>query len=139
MHQNTKVTAIIFSFIMAFGLTGCASTSTPSGSSANPEPEKAAVHFNAGTYTAEAEGKFAPVKVEVVLDSEKILKITVLDHNESTGVGDEAFAKISGKILDNQTLAVDTISNATLSSNALLKAVEDCIVQAGGDPEALKN
>jgi fumarate reductase flavoprotein subunit len=35
-------------------------------------------------------------------------------------------------------LAVDAVAGATNSSNAILKAVEDCVKQAGGDVEALK-
>lgn len=140
MHQKVKMLSIVSISILALQLSGCATTSTSSSPAAAPKASasKPAVTFKAGTYTAEAEGKFAPVKLEVTLDSAKILKINVLDHNESQGVGDEAFKKISTKIIDGQTLAVDTVSGATLSSNAMLEAVEKCIVQAGGDPKLLK-
>ena len=40
--------------------------------------------------------------------------------------------------MENQSLAVDTVSGATNSSNAILTAVADCVAQAGGDVEALK-
>ena len=42
-------------------------------------------------------------------------------------------------IVDGQSLKLDTIAGATVSSKALLSAVEDCVKQAGGDVDALKN
>jgi hypothetical protein len=42
------------------------------------------------------------------------------------------------EILDGQTLAVDTVSGATTSSQGILSAVEDCVKQAGGNVQALK-
>lgn len=47
-------------------------------------------------------------------------------------------AEIPAAIVENQSLAVDTVSGATNSSNAILTAVADCVAQAGGDVEALK-
>lgn len=41
-------------------------------------------------------------------------------------------------IVERQTLAVETVSGATMSSNALLRAVESCVEQAGGDLAALQ-
>lgn len=40
-------------------------------------------------------------------------------------------------IIENQSLAVDTIAGATVSSNAVISAVRDCAEQAGCDTSAL--
>ncbi len=42
------------------------------------------------------------------------------------------------RIIEKQSLAVDTVTGATATSRAILAAVEDCAVQAGGDLTALK-
>lgn len=99
---------------------------------------KSATAFKAGKYTAEAQGKEGPVKVEVTFSETKITDIQVTGQSETAGLGDSAIKTITKQILDKQSLAVDTVSGATESSNAILTAVEDCVKQAGGNVEALK-
>ncbi|MFR5796664.1 MAG: FMN-binding protein [Christensenellales bacterium] len=40
-------------------------------------------------------------------------------------------------ILTAQSIDVDSVSSATVTSNAIKAAVADCIAQAGGDAQAL--
>ena len=47
--------------------------------------------------------------------------------------------RIPEEIVKNQSLAVDAVATATLTSNAIIEAVADAVTQAGGDAEALKN
>lgn len=100
--------------------------------------ETSNVSFKPGTYTAEADGRNGVVKVEVTFSENKIEDIKIVSHIETQGLGDTAMDKVKEEILSNQTLAVDTVTGATVSSNALLQAVEDCVKQAGGDVDALK-
>ena len=99
---------------------------------------KAAVDFKKGTYTAETDGKNGPVKVEVAFSENRIEKISVLSEGETEGISDPAIEKIPAAVIEYQSLAVDTVSGATVTSNALLKGIEACVVQAGADPEKLK-
>ena len=94
--------------------------------------------YTAGTYTASANGNNGPVTVEVEFNESAIVSVTVTEHGETAGISDTAFERIPAAIVDGQTLAVDTVSGATNSSNAILTAVADCVAQAGGDVEALK-
>lgn len=94
--------------------------------------------FKAGTYTAEAKGNNGPVTVEVEFSSDSIVSVTVKDHSETAGVSDAAINKVPGEIVDQQSLAVDTVTGATNTSNAIIEAVTDCVSQAGADPESLK-
>lgn len=97
------------------------------------------VSFNPGTYTSEEKGNGGIVKVSVTFSETEITEIEILEQTETQGLGDVALNKIKEDILTGQTLAVDTITGATNSSNAILAAVVDCVEQAGGDVEALKN
>lgn len=45
---------------------------------------------------------------------------------------------VPGCIVDGQTLNVEAVSGATMSTNAVLDAVADCVAQAGGDADALR-
>ena len=76
--------------------------------------------------------------VSVTFSADAITDVTVVEHSETAGLSDRPIAEIPAAIVENQSLAVDTVSGATNSSNAILTAVADCVAQAGGDVEALK-
>jgi len=97
-----------------------------------------ALAYTAGTYTASAQGNNGPVEVSVTFDGDRITDITVTNHSETAGIAEAPIEKIPTAIVAGQTLKVDVISGATMTSNAILAAVADCVQQAGGDVEALK-
>ncbi|HWR24318.1 MAG TPA: FAD-dependent oxidoreductase, partial [Feifaniaceae bacterium] len=120
---------------------GCAQGSpaaepTPSQAQASEAP--AAQLYTPGTYTATAQGNNGPLTLSVTFDAEAITGITIEEHTETAGISDAPIASIPAAIVEGQTLAVDTVAGATYTSNAILKAVEDCVIQAGGDVTALK-
>ncbi|MBQ3703801.1 MAG: FAD-dependent oxidoreductase [Oscillospiraceae bacterium] len=86
-----------------------------------------------GTYAAEASGMDGLVKIEVTVKDNKITDIVIVDDNETAGVGTNALAILPGAVIDAQSLAVDSVSGATISSAALKMAIADAITQAGGD------
>ena len=94
--------------------------------------------YTAGVYTAQANGNKGPVTVEVEVSDAEILSVKVTEHAETAGLSDTPSERIPAKIVEGQTLAVDTVSGATNTSNAILKAAEDALAQAGADIEALK-
>ena len=114
--------------VLAFGLVGCGKTTA----------NNANLSFAAGKYTSSRDGKNGPVAVEVEFSENSIVSVTVGEHTETAGLADPAIERIPEAIVTGQTLNVDTVSGATLTSNAILEAVEDCVTQAGGDVEALK-
>lgn len=97
-----------------------------------------------GTYKASAPG-FSVVRevpVTVTVD-EKLIKGIRVDQCVETGHILDAAKLIIPRICDSQCTAVDAISGATITSNAIKAAVDKCIVQAleaaGTDPTALEN
>ena len=94
--------------------------------------------YTARVYTAQANGNNGPVTVEVEVSDAEILSVKVTEHAETAGLSDTPIERIPAKIVEGQTLAVDTVSGATNTSNAILKAAEDALTQAGADIEALK-
>lgn len=94
--------------------------------------------YKEGTYKATANGKNGPIEVEVVFSKAKIESVKVVKHSETEGISEEAFKVIPEKIVESQSLAIDAVGGASMSSNAILEAVMNCVVQAGGDPETLK-
>ncbi|MDO5293532.1 MAG: FAD-dependent oxidoreductase [bacterium] len=98
----------------------------------------ATVSYKAGTYTGEGTGNNGVVKVEVTFSENKIEKVEVKDNSETPTICAAPFERIPATVVEDQTLAVDTVTGATNSSNAVLTAIEDCVKQAGADPEVLK-
>ncbi|MCR3921176.1 MAG: FAD-dependent oxidoreductase, partial [Firmicutes bacterium] len=94
--------------------------------------------FDAGTYTATVKGHNGDITVEVEFDKSSIVAVKVLDHSESAGIADAPIERIPQEVVSDQTLVVDTITGATVTSSAILAAIEDCVVQANGDVAALK-
>jgi fumarate reductase flavoprotein subunit len=90
--------------------------------------------LNAGTYTAESTGRNGPVTVRVIFSDRAILSVKVMDNAETLHIAEVAIDSIPNAIVGYQSIGVDTVSGATFTSMAILAAVEDCITQAGGDP-----
>lgn len=84
-----------------------------------------------GVYTATAQGQSGPVPVSVTVKDNKVTRIEVGPNKETVGIGAVAGPKVAQRILDAQSLAVDGVSGATVTSNAVKKATREAITQAG--------
>lgn len=92
------------------------------------QPDSAAkLNLKNGEYIGSAQGHVGEIKLKVVIEAQKIKDIDILSQNETAGLGDQAIEKIINSILAKQSLAVDTISGATNSSAAAIKAVENAL------------
>ncbi|MBR4038743.1 MAG: FAD-dependent oxidoreductase [Clostridia bacterium] len=98
--------------------------------------------YTAGTYTGVAAGKNGEMTVEVTFTENAIADVKVVSHKENLGLGygvpNAPIDAFPGKIVADQTLAIDVVTNATVTGNAIIAAVADAVAQAGGDPEVLK-
>ena len=112
-------------------LSGCTNTSDGNNSGNNNNNNNSQSEtYNAGTYTAIAQGYGGDLSVEVKFDSTSILSVDVTSHKETEGVGDQAVEALPGKIVEAQRYDVDVVSSATVTSNAIKDAVKDCVEQA---------
>ena len=96
-----------------------------------------AAAYNAGTYTAVAKGNGGDVPVTVTFSSDAIQKIEVGQNKETPGIGSVAIETLPKTIVDKQSLGVNGVSGASITSKAILAAVAACVKQAGGNVEAL--
>ncbi|WP_304855282.1 flavocytochrome c [Adlercreutzia caecimuris] len=110
----------IWGGLASFGLTSCAPhTGAESGG------------WKAGTYTAEVTGHNAPYTVSVTFSDDAITAIDTASNQESLGVGADALKALSDQVMDNQTVNIDTVTGATLSSMSLQEGLKECTEQAG--------
>ena len=89
---------------------------------------------NALTLTGTAEGRNGPIEVEIIADAERIYQIRVLNHEETEGIGTVAVEKLPVAIYENQSLLVDSVSGATITSDAIKAAVLNALESGGFDP-----
>lgn len=90
--------------------------------------------FTAGSYTSTSKnGMGGDVEVKVDFDAEKIVSIEVVKHNETPGISDKAVNEYPQSIVDAQSIEVDMVAGATVTSTAIYEAVKDCVMQAGGE------
>ncbi len=94
--------------------------------------------FKAGTYSGSAQGRNGPIVVEVTVDSSSILNVAVKEQHETDAVSDNALRFGPQQIVERQCLAVDSVSGASLTSQAIVDAATDALKKAGGDVEKLK-
>lgn len=95
----------------------------------------AAIDFNNlkdGTYIGEYEGgmyKWRVNKVQVTVSSGKVTEIIPLDLKDPN-LKKVYTDPLYNSVMDAQSLQVDVISGATLTSKAYLKSVEDALLKA---------
>ena len=89
--------------------------------------------FTPGTYTAEAQGIFVPVKVTVTVDENSIMNVMIVADGETPELGGVAAGKLAYAIIEAQTPNVDVVSGATVTSKAIISAATDALTQAGAD------
>ncbi len=104
------------------GIAGCSTSSSSTGSS----------KYTPGTYSATEKGIASDITVTMTFDETSITDVQIDASGETPDLGGKAAETIAQQILDTQGIDVDTVSGATVSSTAILKAAADCITQAGG-------
>jgi len=102
--------SIVLALAMAALLAGCNSTATSA---------QAPSH----TFTAVATGHNGPVKVGVTVASGHLIDIRLVESTETSGIGNVAFEKIRQQVLARQSLDVDLVTGATVSSGAVRLAI----------------
>ena len=89
--------------------------------------------FTPGTYTAEEQGIFAPVKVTITVSENAITGVLIDATGETPELGGLAAGKLSASIMEAQTPNVDALSGATVTSSAIIKAATAALEAAGAD------
>ena len=89
--------------------------------------------FEAGEYTASAQGMDGPVTVTATFDESGITDVSVDVSGETAGIGAEIADEVQKQILEAQSAEIDGVAGATVSSQAVAAAVADLIAQASGE------
>lgn len=121
-----KLVSLIVILSLLAGLLGCAGTPAPT-----PAPtEPVSSLYQAGDYTASANGYGGEVEVTLTVTGDAITGVKAVGDGETPGVGSIAIDQLPGKIMDAQSAEVDGVSGATYTSDAVKAAAAECIEQA---------
>lgn len=130
MKKQMRIFAILLAIMMLFA--AC--------SGSNEAPATADDGIKDGSYTVKAKGYDTAPEYDVTTTFEggKIKEITVGDNQETEGIGSAALEKLPAAVVEAQSLSVDVVTGATVTSENFLAAVEAAIVEAGGKAEDWK-
>ena len=101
------------------------------------EPEE--IRFEPGTYQVTTVGHNGDLPMSVTLSENRIEAIDIDSSGETGGIADVVFTRIPNEIIEGQTLNVDAVSGASVTSNGVLDGVARAVRQAGANPDALRS
>nr|WP_072536463.1 flavocytochrome c [Anaerococcus mediterraneensis] len=130
--KKNKALALLLSMTMF--LSACGSQSNKDASDKGTDQTASAQTTGEGV----AAGMNGDLKAVVTFDGDKITKID-LEHEETEGLGDKAADKLVDEIVANNSINVDTVSGATVTSTALIEAVKAAIEASGRDVKAFES
>ena len=80
-----------------------------------------------GIYEGSGDGFGGEIKVRLTVKDNKLEKVEILSAENETKDYLESAKKILDDAIDKQSVDVDTVSGATLSSNGIISAMKDAI------------
>lgn len=128
--KRTKFISILLVLLLTLGLTAC-NTAAPIEGEDQTQVNSEMVP---GEYYGVGDGRNGPIVVKVKVGTNTIDAVEVVSEKETYNTGSIPLEQYPDLIVENQTLELDVISGATISSFAFLNAVKDAITKAGGDP-----
>lgn len=100
------------------------------------EPEEVAL--TSGEFTVTTPGHNGEIPMVVRIDNNRIEAIDIDTSGESQGIADVVFTRIPKQIIEGQTLNVDIISGASVTSNGVIDGVAKVIKMAGSNLDILR-
>ena len=87
-----------------------------------------------GKYTNVVVGHEGTITVTTMIVDGKIKSVTVNAQDETEGIGTYAVDRVPGRITSAQSVNVDSVGGATVSSATIKQAVTEGLIAAGADP-----
>ncbi|ABR50690.1 FMN-binding domain protein [Alkaliphilus metalliredigens QYMF] len=93
----------------------------------NALAEAGGTSFPDGTHEGMASGFGGDIKVTVDVSGGKIVSINFDEMDETPGIGDTAAEQVAQQIKDTQSLEVEVVTGATMTSVAVMEAIENAL------------
>ena len=141
IHGGNRVGGNAVCDFIVFGRiagTSAANNAMEIGLQSEAEAAAPAASGDAVTETGSYNGIDGPVVVQVTADATTIYDVQILEQNETVGIGSVAVEKLPAAIVAANSLLVDDISGATVTSTAIKNGVREALTKAGIDPAAFE-
>ncbi len=120
-----KILALLLASFIAFSATACSTEPAPAESSETPAESV--------VLTGSAKGFGGDINVEVIMEGDIIKEIKIGEHQETPSIGTAAIDAIPAAITENQSIAVEAVSGATVTGDAIIAAVSAALINGGYD------
>ena len=80
-----------------------------------------------GTFQGESNSYGGTLTIEVTVENEAIVGITVVSHQDTAAIAEPALDTMIERMLEANTPYVDTVTGATVTTEALISAVENAL------------
>lgn len=90
-----------------------------------------------GVYVGSAHGSKSTIRMAVEVSEDKILHVWNVENGDTRVASERAVETVAREIVEKQSLAVDVLSGATLSSQGAIRATANALEQAGANVNAL--
>lgn len=87
-----------------------------------------------GSFTGTAKG-MGDVSVTLTLTDNVITDCTAKGDEETPGIGSVVIEQFPGEVVEGNTINLDSISGATITSNAFVEAAKAALTEAGLNPD----
>ncbi len=81
--------------------------------------------YNDGIYTATIQGYGGPFEISMTYKDDKIVDVTIGENSETPSIGGVAAEQIAKNVVEQNTVELDTISGATMTSNAMYEGLKN--------------
>ena len=127
--MRKRIAALALAAVMAFGLTACGGGSSSSTAAPASSGEAGGV---SGEFTGTATG-MGEVTVSVTLTDGVITACKVVGDSETEGIGSVVVESAPDEIVSGNKGAIDVVSGATITSDAINEALAAALAAAGLD------
>ena len=119
--MKKRIIAFLAACSLVLSLAGCGQANTGSGTGVS------------GSFTGTAKGMGGDVNVTLTLENSVITGCEAEGKSETPGIGDKAIEQVTADIVKNNSVEVDAMAGATITSEAVKAAAAAALAAAGLD------
>lgn len=134
--MNKKFKSLALGLALLLTLGAC-SGQTKTVDNTSTEGSQVETTSQSGEFEGKADGYAGEILAKVKLEDGKIKEIET-EENETDTIGHIAIEKLTDEIVEKNSLDVEIVSGATVSSTAFLEAIKAALDSAGLKPEDLQ-